>query len=257
MTELQQLQNKIEPLRQNLLAHDVYQNIQTVKRLNRFMEHHVFAVWDFMSLLKALQQHLTCIDIPWIPKGNSITTRLINEIVLGEESDLDQEGSPISHFKLYLHAMKATGAQTDAINNFIDNLRQGHTVRRSLSSLGLNEVVSDFIQFTFDIVESNKLHCIASVFTFGREDLIPGLFSAVVKKINKDIDTDLSPFLYYLERHIELDSDKHGPMALKMMDEVCGLDPLKWEEATQVSVLALKHRIKLWDLIKKDIQQIP
>ena len=102
---IERLQQSLRPLRDQLFNHEVYRSIKTPDDLRTFMEHHVFAVWDFMSLLKALQRHLTGVTIPWLPQGDRNARRLINEIVLDEESDEDGEGGYISHFELYRAAM--------------------------------------------------------------------------------------------------------------------------------------------------------
>ena len=102
-------------------------------------------------------------------------------------------------------------------------------------------------QITMEQVYSKKLHVISAVFTFGREDLIPDMFIEIVKNIGSESQTDLSKLTYYLERHIEIDGGEHGPMALQMIDELCGNDEVKWKEATEASKQALELRIKLWD----------
>ena len=93
-------------LRAALLDHPIYTQVASVADLRRFMEDHVFAVWDFMSLLKRLQQDMTCIKVPWFPADNAKAARLINDIVIGEETDVDPDGSYVSHLALYLRAMR-------------------------------------------------------------------------------------------------------------------------------------------------------
>ncbi len=78
---IQNLQQELAPLQQQIVAHSLYNKVNSIDALNTFMEYHVFAVFDFMSLLKALQIHLTQTELPWIPKGNPVTRRFINEIV--------------------------------------------------------------------------------------------------------------------------------------------------------------------------------
>ncbi|MHC5538945.1 DUF3050 domain-containing protein, partial [Singulisphaera rosea] len=113
---IDRIRTRIAPLRDALLAHPVYAGIDDIDGLRRFMEHHVFAVWDFMSLLKALQRRVCCVDVPWTPPANPAACRLVNQIVLGEESDEDEEGRPSGHFELYRRAMQLCGAETGPID---------------------------------------------------------------------------------------------------------------------------------------------
>jgi hypothetical protein len=208
---------------------------------------HVFAVWDFMSLLKSLQRHLTCVDVPWIPAGSPETRYLINEIVIGEESVVDEKGNRMSHFELYLSAMRQSGADTSAIENLVHEVKSGKDIRSLISELKLHEGIKNFLQFTFEIAGSGKPHLIASVFTFGREDLIPGMFVAMVNELNHRNSGTVSVFKYYLERHIEVDGDHHSHLAMQMVNELCGDIDLLWQEAELAAMQSLRMRKGLWD----------
>ena len=246
---VQQLKSAIEPVRNNLLAHPVYSQIQDLQGLQRFSETHVFAVWDFMSLLKSLQIGLTSVTLPWVPVGNADTRYLINEIVLGEESDVDEAGNRISHFELYLKAMQQMGASTNVIETIIAQINAGTKVQEAIEAAQLPKQVKDFLQFTFDISFNAPLHVKAAVFTFGREDLIPSMFMKILDKIYADAPDKVSIFKYYIERHIEVDGDHHSHLALDMVNRLCGTDASKWEQATAASIKALKLRIGLWNAI--------
>jgi hypothetical protein len=246
---IEQLKAEIEPIRQQLIQHPVYSNIKTLKDLNVFMEHHIYAVWDFMSLLKALQKNLTCVETPWVPVGSPETRYLINEIVLGEESDIDENGKRISHFELYLKAMQQTGCDLKSINSLLNSIRKRIPVSESLIINNIPSAPSEFINNTFSVVNCKSAHVQSAVFTFGREDLIPGMFMSFVTEINKQNDNKVSILKYYLERHIEVDGGHHSHLAYQMTEELCGTDQEKWIQATTSVKNALFQRIKLWDFI--------
>ena len=246
---IEKLKKEIEPIRQQLIQHQLYANIKTIKDLGIFMEYHVYAVWDFMSLLKALQRNLTCVDIPWLPKGKPETRYLINEIVLGEESDVDQMGNRTSHFELYLKAMEQANCNLNTINTFIKNIGKKIPLTECISISNVPAEAGDFIRNTFFVINSNIPHIQAAVFTFGREDLIPGMFISFVNELNKQTDDKIIILKYYLERHIEVDGEHHSRLAYQMTEELCGDNLKKWEEATVEVKNALYQRIKLWDLI--------
>lgn len=241
------LKQAIEPVREKLVAHPVYKVVRTPQDLTVFMQHHVYAVWDFMSLLKSLQQSLTCVVVPWVPVGSANTRYLINEIVAGEESDVDEQGNRISHFELYLQAMQQAGADTSGINQLLASLAQGKSVTDAINETVKNDAIKNFLKFTFDTIATGKAHVVASVFTFGREDLIPDMFLQLVHEFSKESPASLSIFKYYLERHIEVDGDHHSHLAIAMLEELCGDDAQKWAEATEYAKSALEARIALWD----------
>lgn len=253
---IQDIKNSILPYQQQLLEHPLYASLKKPDDLNNFMEQHVFAVWDFMSLLKALQYELTKVSTPWYPMGNPEIRYLINEIVLAEETDLNLHGKRQSHFEMYLDAMQHIGASTKKINAFLDHVKHGTDIFLIIAVSKIPQSVKEFLYFTFEIIAEGKHHKIAAAFTFGREDLIPGMFTQIIEKIQQNFpDKDLSLFKYYFDRHIELDGDQHGPLAIKMVSELCGNNSMKWEEVREVSIQALKKRIRLWDGILERMQK--
>ena len=252
----QTINHSIQKYKDELLNHSLYNEIKTIDDLHCFLENHVFAVWDFMSLLKALQSKLTCTTTPWVPIGNPEMRYLINEIVVAEETDIDLDGNRKSHYELYLDAMKSCGANTTPIENFLLDVEATKNIFVSIKQSELHPNVKEFLDFTFRVIEEGETHQIAAAFTFGREDLIPEMFTAILKKFQANFpDVDLSKLIYYFERHIELDGDEHGPMAMKMIDELCGNDDKKWQDIEMVSILALEKRIQLWNAIEEQIHK--
>ncbi|MFY7733919.1 MAG: DUF3050 domain-containing protein [Bacteroidia bacterium] len=253
---LNNLKADIEPLRQELINHSLYKKITTMEHLKVFMEHHIFAVWDFMSLLKSLQQHLTCVQTPWFPTGTADTRYLINEIVLGEESDVDEKGNRISHFELYLQAMVQADCNTNSIKHFINHISNRAHVNDALVLANVNNGASYFVQNTFKTIATQNPAILSAVFTFGREDLIPDMFLSLINELKKQFPNKLDILQYYIERHIEVDGGHHSHLAYQMTENLCGTDSAKWAEATMYIKDSLQARINLWNAIEESIQNL-
>ena len=243
------VKSEILSARQELLNHPAFAWIDNLEKIHVFMENHIWAVWDFMVLLKGLQRTCTSIDTYWVPKGNPEVRRLINEIVFGEESDLDQEGRAISHFELYIQAMDEAGANTLPIRSFIQDLQKGVDAKLALRQSQAPEGAKEFVFETLEIVDRGNASEMAAVFTFGREDLIPDMFIEIVKNLKDKFPSELGLFTYYLERHIEVDGDLHGTLSERMVVELCEDNPVLWNQAIASSKTALQNRINLWTAV--------
>jgi hypothetical protein len=247
---IERLKDAVEPARKKVVSHPLYHELNSLEAVVTFMEHHAFAVWDFMSLLKTLQRSLTCVRVPWVPSGPTGSRRLINDIVLIEESDELGDGF-ISHFELYLDGMRQAGADTVAVDTFIELLRAGKPVIPSLKEAGAPEPVAEFVATTWEFIEGAPVHCQAAAFAFGREDLIPDMFDQVAA-LNAELG-QLSTFVDYLRRHIQVDSEEHTPMAMQMLADLCGDDSGKWAACEETVNAALAARVRLWDGIHQVI----
>jgi hypothetical protein len=152
INSIEAIELRLMPLRKELAAHPLYQRIRTLGHVRVFMESHVFAVWDFMSLLKVLQRALTCVDLPWVPTPFPVSRRFVNEIVLGEESD-EYQGRPTSHFEVYLEAMEQVKADTRAIRHVVSGARQGV---EGLNFEGVPAAAKEFIETTFRVIHGGS-----------------------------------------------------------------------------------------------------
>jgi hypothetical protein len=247
---IEKLKEAVDPARRAVVSHPLYSRLGSMDAVVTFMEHHAFAVWDFMSLLKTLQGRLTCVQVPWLPSGPTASRRLINDIVLVEESDEFGTGF-ISHFELYLDGMRQAGARTAPVEAFIALLRAGEPVVSSLKEAGVPAAAAEFVTTTWEFIEHAPVHCQAAAFAFGREDLIPDMFDQVVA-LNAE-HGQLSLFADYLKRHIQVDSEEHTPMAMQMLADLCGEDPGKWLQCEETVNTALAARMRLWDGILAEI----
>lgn len=244
--------HELHSIREQLLQHPVYKHMNTLDRVRIFMKHHAFAVWDFMSLLKALQNTLTCVQVPWMPNPHAEYARFINEIVLGEETDEDGSGSYTSHFELYIQAMEEIGADTEPILHYLHLLQVGADPIEALNDPIVPKTAKEFVNNSLTLALHGKQHEITAAFFFGREDLIPDMFTVLLKEMHQS-GRSTDRLTYYLQRHIELDGDHHGPLAEKLLSFVCEDNPTKIEEANHIAQNALHTRIRLWDGVLAEI----
>lgn len=252
--ENQLLFKELTDVREELLQHPLYKSMTSAERIKVMMKHHVFAVWDFMSLLKKLQMELTSVTLPWMPQPHPEYARFINEIVLGEETDEDGEGSYVSHFELYLKAMKEVKADTTPIVTYLTRIKEGEDPLLALESDEVPASAAEFTRHSLKLAQHGEPHEVAAAFFFGREDLIPDMFQVLVDEVSSH-DVDAKWLKYYLHRHIELDGDEHGPLAEKLLISLCGGNAEKLEQAKATALESLKMRIALWDGVLKEIQE--
>lgn len=244
------------PLRERLLRHEVYQLLTSVEALQVFMKHHCYAVWDFMCLLKCLQHKLTSLTIPWQVPLNMKAAHMINEIVVAEETDVRRDGKGyVSHFELYLDGMKEIGADMDTICRFTDLIAEGMPWQKAMERAGSPEAVRPFISQTLEMCDGHPAYEVAAYFLFGRENLIPDMFRKIVAGIAASSDVSIEEFKYYLDRHICLDEEEHGPASVEMMRSMCGEDDTRWRIVKRAAEEALLARIKLWDGIAEAIRK--
>ncbi len=226
--------------------HPVYQAVNSMDELRCFMQHHIYSVWDFMSLLKYLQSVIAPAGSPWIPQGEGDVRRFVNELVLEEESDeTPVPGKFASHFELYLEAMQEVGADTSAATAFVKAV-QNDGINKALALIDIPAPSREFTSTTFQFIQHNKAHQVAAALALGREHIIPCMFRSILAKSGIS-QQDAPIFHFYLERHIHLDEGFHAPLSLKLLNSLCDNDESKVEEAIETAQQAVNARLKLWD----------
>jgi hypothetical protein len=247
------LEHALAPLRTQVLQHPVYGRLSELREARVFMKSHVFAVWDFMTLLKSLQRSLTGSALPWMPPKSTRIARMINEMVLGEESDLLPTGEVTSHFDLYLKAMQDLRAEREPIDRFMVRLAARVPANLAFQGLDLPIQTSSFVLKNL-ILSKQEAHQVAAAFFFAREDVIPQMFSQCLESLNRQSNSELHYLKLYLQRHIEVDAGSHGPLAQELLKDLCGADEKKWQEAFNAAQAALLSRLDLWDGIISEME---
>lgn len=247
----------IKELQAELNNHSIYKVVKDRDSLQMFMEHHIFSVWDFMSLVKYLQHHIAPAKSPWGVVASKDSRRFINSIVLEEESDLglpDSEGNTTyaSHFEIYCEAMEEVGAGSTKAVKFSEAVSK-YGFEPSIELLSVPAASKKFMQKTMGFVQTDKPHVVAAAFALGREKIIPDMFRQLLKEMNITKE-EAKAFHYYLERHIHLDEDFHAPLSLHMLNELCAGDEQKLAEAEATAREAIQARIEFWDGVESFIK---
>jgi hypothetical protein len=243
----------MQQARDELVAHPLYRQLRSRDDVATFAKYHVFAVWDFFSLLKRLQREVTCVETPWLPRGMSDHARFILDIVISEESDELDGSSYISHFELYLKAMDEIGADRGPIDGYLARLGAGGDPIEALDAPEIPPFVREFVTETLTVALKGEPHEVAASFCHGRENLLPDVLTGVRAGLGPELN-QLPIFKHYLDRHITLDHDEHGPLALRLLDALCAGDGDKIEAADRVGVAAIRARTSLWDGILVEVE---
>jgi hypothetical protein len=247
-------QKSLADARRELIAHPIYGEIATADDIRTFMKHHVFAVWDFFSLLKRLQGEVTCVTTPWRPRPYAEHGRFVMEIVLSEETDADLGGGYTSHFELYRRAMDECGADARPIDAFVARVEAGVDPFEALHDDAIPDSVRSFVGHTLEVALHGSPVTVAASFCHGRESLLPDVLGVLRASIG-DLLGDAPVFAHYIDRHIELDHDEHGPLALRLLAALTGGDPELEAQAELVGVDAVLARGRLWNGIVDEIRE--
>ncbi|HET6345903.1 MAG TPA: DUF3050 domain-containing protein [Myxococcota bacterium] len=231
--------------RRRLIEHPLVAALDQPAAWRIFMQHHVFAVWDFMTLLKRLQRELTCVELPWRPAASSRYARFVNSLVLAEESDDNGRGGCASHFKLYLEAMDECGADTRLIDTFMDGLLRGKAPLESLDTAGAPPTVRQFVSTTLDIATRAPLSDVCAAFFYGREDIVPPMFEGLLRRLEEG-GRNTERLRYYMDRHMRVETQAHSPTAGRLLAHLCEGQPEVELSAQNVALRALSAREALW-----------
>ena len=248
------LHEQLDQVKGALAAHPLYGRLRTPAALRSFMERHVLCVWDFMWLLKTLQRDLTCVQSPWLPPRDPEAARLINEIVLGEETDVLQPGVYGSHFEWYMSAMQEVGCDLGPITRLLAAVRAGQPVETALRMVDLPSEAQAFARHTMSVLD-RLVHVRAAVFFHSREDVIPRMFVQVVHELQGQ-GLHCATLLAYLQRHIEVDRDSHAPLAARLLCRLYANDRARQREAEEAALAALVARQQLWDAIAARLEPL-
>jgi hypothetical protein len=243
----------VREFRHRLEAHPIYAAVASIADLRCFMQHHVYSVWDFMSLIKHLQGVVAPSSQPWDASGDASVRRFINELVLEEETDEHPvNGGFASHFELYLSAMEEIGAETAPVRRFVQMVRD-NGIDAALAEAAIPEPSRRFTQTTFAFITGDKPHVAAAALALGREHIIPGMFRAILERIGVS-DAEAPIFHAYLNRHIHLDADFHAPLSLRLLNSLCAGDATRTEEAVDAAAQAVEARLAFWDGVLESIE---
>tara|TARA_B100000161_G_scaffold244555_1_gene198910 strand:- start:49 stop:822 length:774 start_codon:yes stop_codon:yes gene_type:complete len=252
MDNLENNKKKLNELKSKITAHPLFANNLEPKQICKFMESHIFAVWGFMSILKSLQKMITPNNLPWMPNKNTKNglVNFVNEIILCEESDYIEGIGFISHFEIYLLAMKNMGARNDQLDKLTSRINNKGYNEKYLDSIDATAEVKSFLKHDLEVSMNGTLPEIVGAFTLGREKVIPNMFGYILPAIKETLTSKY--LITYLERHIDIDGDRHGPLSMKLLNASCG----KKEElslAYATAIKSLELRLMVWDKVYEEI----
>ena len=237
----------------SLNNHPLYSSLNNLPRLKFFMERHIYAVLDFMTLVKNLQKKISPMGTLWSPPENPTLCRFIGEIILEEETDQLPTGEYLSHFQIYCRALKEIQGNPQMAIEFSQS-PLAPSNKLNFESFLLPKSVRNFLAFNQELIRESKAHTLAASFYFGREKAIPIIFKSILKE-TLVTEKEAPMFHFYLGRHIELDSNEHGPKAKEMIKYFCQDKKTLCHEVLLTAKKVIEQRVKFWDEILEEMQE--
>ena len=228
---------------------ELVQQINDVDDLRVFMGLHVYAVWDFMHLLKGLQRT--------VGKHQPDLKTLVDELITEEESDHLPVGlggpAELSHFEIYVCAMREIEADAGPMASRIDNMRRC-SLKEMLADPTVPEASRAFMTNTQNCLEDGQPEVVAGAYTYGRELMMPTLFAELRNRLIQ-LQLPCPTLNWYLERHISLDGETHGPLAIKLVEKLIGDDPVAKNRVEVIKKKTLLAREEFWNRISETIRK--
>lgn len=240
------LASRVLVLAAGIREHPLWRRLTSLAAVRVFMEHHVWAVWDFMSLLKSIQAEVAPAAVPWVPPLDAAAAHLVNEIAAGEEGDEGPDGQHASHFEVYITAMDEAGVDTSGIRSFVRRIRDGELWDAALDQVPVPSAAREFVRSTLAVCGASLPERVAA-FALGREEIIPVMFADALQGLPER--SRLTRFVWYLERHVAVDGERHGPLAAQLFERVCLADKTARSGGLRAAEVALQCRIALWDAV--------
>jgi radical SAM protein with 4Fe4S-binding SPASM domain len=225
----------LQQAREAVVSHGVYAAASSPAVLRAFMESHVFAVWDFLALLRRLRGEIS----------QPASSGYLEEVLRAEESDLWEDGRSASHLDRYLEAMEEVGADTALFRAFQSRLAAGDAPDVALEAVGAPWPVRHFVSDTLSWASNGDLAEVAAVYLYSREDVLPEIYQRLLTVCEGQ--GEASRLVEYLERHLARYGEDTASQAKHIMDQITGQDPKVWDRAALAAERALLARKALWD----------
>ena len=145
--------------------------------------------------------------------------------------------------------MEDVGASTVQFDTFCSMVRAGDPVEVALTRVGVARHVRAFVTNTMTLATTGTTEEVLAAFFYGREDIIPEMFRRLLKTLygaNYE-NHDIRHLIYYIDRHIELDGDSHGPKGKELLEDMLKNSPDKAKRAMRTACRSIEARIAFWN----------
>jgi len=237
---------------EDVINHPMFKKLNNIYNIKKYSEFQIWCVWDFMSILKQVQNFIFCNDILWLPPENPNAGAAFYRLIESEETDLGFKGGDLnraSHFQSFRAAMQELNADTKNIDNFLELIKTGKTLPEALNKSGASPQTKSFLLTNNHLIKQSPYNAIALI-TLTRENFLPAVFKSLLSYVNENEKIEL--FVWYHKRHIYLDSVLHGPLSIQIFNEYF-TNKLLIKQSIIASIESLKARNELLNEINEQL----